>query len=499
MDLHTLTIPEASKGLAEKKFSSVELTNAILERIEATDKDIHSFVTVTKDEAISAANEADARIQKGEHSPLTGIPASIKDVLATKGVKTTACSNILRNYTAPYDATSVSKLKKQGSVTVGKVNCDAFAHGASTENSDFGASKNPHDLSRVPGGSSGGSSSCIAAQQAIYSIGTDTGGSIRQPAAFCGVSSIKPTYGRVSRYGLFSMTSSTDCVSPMAKTVEGLAYILESIAGKDSFDSTTLEKPVPRYSDELRKADISSFTVGVPKEYFTDGMNEGVRKAVEEAIEVYSKMGAKVVPVSLPHTEFAVPVYYIITPSEVSSNLARYDGIRYGYSAITDKELSEEVQNLFDVYAKSRKAGFGDETKRRIMIGTYALSSGYYDAYYKQASKVRTLIRQDFHDVFKSVDALAVPTTPKVAFKLGSQDDDPLQMYLEDIFVAPASLAGMPAMSIPCGFAHPNDDDTIELPVGLQLIAPQFEETRLFQLGHIFQQETDWHTKLPQV
>lgn len=499
MDLHTLTIPELVKGLASKQYSSVEVAKSYLKRIKSTDMQLNSFITVTEKQALKQAKVVDALRASGEElSPIAGIPASVKDVLATKGVKTTASSKILAEYIAPYNATTIDRLEKKGMVMLGKTNCDAFAHGASTENSEFGPSHNPWDINRVPGGSSGGSASSVAGLQSAYSIGTDTGGSIRQPASFCGITALKPTYGRVSRNGLFSMTSSTDVIGPMTRTVEGAAYILEAIAGKDRFDATTLDRPVPRYHAELAKGNIKGMKIGIPKEYFSDAIIPGVRTVIYQAIETYKSMGAEIIEVSLPHTSMAVAVYYILTPSEVSSNLARYDGIRYGFSASTDPKLSKEVESLIDVYTKSRAFGFGDETKRRIMIGTYALSSGYYDAYYRKASKVRTLIRQDFNTVFKEVDMLLTPATPKVAFKLGEQSENPLQMYLEDIFVAPASLAGLPALVIPAGFSHASDDDTINLPVGVQLIAPQFEEAKLLQAGYRFQQETDYHMQTPQ-
>ncbi len=497
MSLEKLTIEEAVTGLKNKQFSSVDLTKACIDQIEKTEDSLHAFVTIDKEGALAQAQLADQLIANGEAKPLTGIPGSIKDVLATKGLKTTACSKILENYTPPYNATAVQKLVDLGFVNLGKNNCDEFAHGASTENSVNGPSHNPWDITRVPGGSSGGSAVTVAAHQSFYSLGTDTGGSIRQPASFCGISAIKPTYGRVSRHGLFSMTSSTDVIGPMARTVEGLASILESIAGKDDNDSTTLDLPVPQYHAELKKGEIKGLKIGVPKEYFSESLDPKVKEQVQASIEWFTSQGAEIKEVSLPHTEFAVAVYYILTPSEISSNLARFDGIRYGYSVVNDPDHQDELTSLEDVYTKTRKYGFGDETKRRIMLGTYALSSGYYDAYYKQAQKVRTLIRQDFDQAFKEVDVLLTPTSPKVAFKLGAQNQDPLQMYLEDIFVAPASLAGLPALSVPCGLASPNDDDTIQLPVGMQLIAPQFEETRLLQLGYLYQQATDWHTKLP--
>lgn len=495
-----LTLAQASEGLKEKKFSATELTEASLDHIQKTEPTLKAFVTVSGDEARAQAAKIDGARAKGEElSPLAGVPASIKDVLATKGILTTACTNILKNYTPSYNATVVQKLSDQGMVMVGKSNCDAFAHGASTENSDFGPSRNPWDPSRVPGGSSGGSAANIAAQQVFYTLGTDTGGSIRQPASYCGITSLKPTYGRVSRYGLFSMTSSTDVVAPMAKTVEDIAIIMEAISGQDGMDSTTLPKPVPRYHADLKKASLKGVKIGVPKEYFVDGMLPQARQNVEDAIKELEKQGAVIVPISLPYTSYAVAVYYIITPSEVSSNLAKYDGIRFGYSVVNDKEHAAEVKSLNDVYTKTRRYGLGDEAKRRIMLGTYALSSGYYDAYYKKASQVRTLIRRDFDEAFKQVDLIATPTSPKVAFKIGALQGDPLQMYLEDIFVAPASLAGVPAMNLPCGFAATPEDGTISLPVGLQLIAPQFEESRLFSAGHAYQQVTDWHKKFPEI
>lgn len=493
MDLHTLTIPEAVKGLESKQFSAVELTKDCLEQIKSTDGNLNAFITVDEQGSLDAAKAADAMLEAGKGHALTGIPGAAKDVLATKTMRTTACSKILEPYTPPYTATAIARLQDQGSIVVGKNNCDEFAHGASTENSAFGVTKHPLDSTRVPGGSSGGSAAAVASQQVLYSLGTDTGGSIRQPASFTGIVAMKPTYGRVSRNGLFSMTSSTDVVGPMTRTVEGAAYVLEAIAGKDPKDATTLSMPVPHYQKELGNLDVKDLTIGIPKEYFTDAIQPQVRAAVDKAIEWYQQKGATIKEVSLPHTEFAVAVYYIITPCEISSNLARFDGIRYGYSASTDANKEDEVQSLLDVYEKTRRYGFGPEAKRRIMIGTYALSSGYYDAYYKQASKVRTLIRNDFANAFKDVDLLLTPTCPKVAFKIGEQSDDPLQMYLEDIFVAPASLAGLPALSLPCGFAAAPDDATISLPVGMQLIGPQFSELKLLQAGHAYQQETNWH------
>ena len=491
MDLVKKTIPELIEGLSSKAFSAVELTQSYFQRIKATDEKLNSFITLSEDMALEEAMLVDAlRANDEKLSPLAGIGASIKDIIATKGVKTTACSKILENYIAPYDATGVARLKERGMIMLGKNNCDEFAHGASTEYSAFKTSHNPWDLERVPGGSSGGSASAVAGLQCAYSMGTDTGGSIRLPAAFTGLTSLKPTYGRVSRRGLFAMTSSTDCLSPIAKTAEGLAYIMEAIAGKDPLDATTLDVPVANYHSDLANASLKGMKIGVPKEYFIEGMNDMVRQSVEAAVEQLKNMGAEIKEISLPHTKYGVAVYYIITPCEVSSNLARFDGVRYGLSK------REESEDLIDQYLKTRKAGFGDETKRRIMLGTFALSSGYYDAYYKKASQVRTLVRQDFDNAFKDVDLIITPSSPNVAFKLGELSSDPLKMYLQDVFMVPSSLAGMPAINLPCGLASPDEDDTIDLPVGMQFIAPQFNESRLLQAAHLFQKETDWHKKV---
>lgn len=496
MQLHQLTIKEADDGLKAKKFSARELTESCLAQIKKTDDKVRSFITVTAELALKQADEIDKKIkQKKKLSPLVGIPASIKDVILTEDILTTASSNILKNYIGVYDATAVAKLKKEGIVILGKTNCDAFAHGASTENSDFGPSHNPWDLARVPGGSSGGSASSVASDQAIYSLGTDTGGSIRQPAAFCGMVGLKPTYGRVSRYGLIAMTSSTDCLSPLTKTVEDAAIVLQAIAGQDKFDSSTPDVSVPDYSKELKKG-IKGLKIGVPREYFIEGMNKEVTKRVREAIKQLSELGATVKEISLPHTKYAVAAYYIITPSELSTNLARFDGIKYGYSIVNDP-AADKAGNLFEVFTKSRRNGFGSEAKRRIMIGTHSLSSGYYDAYYLQASKVRTLLRQDFEKAFAKVDIIAAPTSPNVAFKIGAQVDDPLKMYLEDVFLTAASLAGQPAISIPCGFAAPEDEPDKKLPVGLQLIGKHFDEVGLLRAAYAYEQSTDWHQQKP--
>lgn len=500
MDAHKLNFSQTIEALQKKEVSAQDLATAYLDHIEKTDGDLNTLITFTKEEALSQAKEVDAKRAAGEElGPLAGIPLTVKDVLSTKGIRTTACSKILDQYVPAHDATAYKRLRDAGMILLGKSNCDEFAHGASTENSAYGVSHNPWDLTRVPGGSSGGSAANVAAKQALASIGTDTGGSIRQPAGFCGISALKPTYGRISRYGLIAMTSSTDVVAPMSHDVTGLAHLMEAMSGKDPLDATSLDKPVPRYAQELSKANLKGKVIGLPKEYFTDDILPQVRQRVDEAIDVFKSMGAEVKEISLPHSSMAVAVYYIVTPSEVSSNLARFDGIRYGYSVSTDAAHAQEIKSLTDVYTKSRRYGLGDEAKRRIMLGTYALSSGYYDAYYKKASKVRTLIRRDFDEAFTGVDLILTPVSPKVAFKIGEQKNNPLQMYLEDVFVAPASLAGLPALAVPCGFAQADDDDTMQLPVGLQLIAPQFEETRLLQAGYLYQTQTSWHEQMPKI
>lgn len=496
MEIKELDIQKAGEGLRKKEFSSVELTKACLDRIGATDDKLKSFITLTGDLAIKEAEEADRRIQAGEEGPLLGIPASIKDIVLTKNVLTTAASNILKNYIPAEDATLMSKLNAEGMVMLGKVNCDAFAHGSSTENSDFFTSHNPWDLDRVPGGSSGGSASSVAGGQCFYSIGTDTGGSIRQPASFCGLTGLKPTYGRISRYGLISMTSSTDCPSIMAKTAADVAVVLGAIAGEDKRDSTTSSKSVDDYIAHIRKGDIKGLRIGMPKEYFVEGMNKDIEKCVKDAIAKLQELGAEVVEISLPHTKYAVPAYYIITPSEVSSNLAKFDGIRFGYSAESDPDT--EVKTLRDVYMKSKGKGFGSEAKRRIMLGTYALSSGYYDAYYLKAQKVRALIKQDFDEAFQKVDTIIVPTAPSVAFKIGEHSDNPLEMYLGDIFLSAISLAGLPAVSAPCGFVKP-DDGEIPMPVGMQIIGKPFDEKTILSVADIYEKNSNWLSNKPAI
>ncbi|PIZ55851.1 Asp-tRNA(Asn)/Glu-tRNA(Gln) amidotransferase GatCAB subunit A [bacterium (Candidatus Torokbacteria) CG_4_10_14_0_2_um_filter_35_8] len=485
--LNSLTLSETHNGLRKKKFSSSELTQACLTQIEKFDDKIKAFVTVSKEEALKQADMADRKIAKKEDldKPLLGIPVAVKDVLCTENIKTTACSNILANFIPPYDATVVKIIKRQGGVILGKANCDAFAHGASTENSDFFPTHNPWDLSRVPGGSSGGSAAATAADMCIYSLGTDTGGSVRFPAAFCSVVGIRPTYGRVSRYGLIAMTSSTDTIGPIAKSVLDTAIVLKEISGKDEKDSTTSIKLIDDYKKYLNRP-IKDLKLGLPKEFFVeDGMEEGVRKVTDDAIKTLERLGAKVKTVSLPHSQYAVACYYIITPCEVSANLARFDGIKYGYS-------SKNADSLLEVYTKSRKEGFGAEAKRRIMIGTYALSAGYYDAYYLQAQKVRTVIKKEVEEVLREVDLLITPVSSHVPFKIGEKTSDPLQMYLEDIFMSAAAMAGIPAISIPCGFSE-------DLPVGLQIMGNYFDEKRVLNLAYVYEQTTGWYKRKPKL
>ncbi|PIR12738.1 Asp-tRNA(Asn)/Glu-tRNA(Gln) amidotransferase GatCAB subunit A [Candidatus Falkowbacteria bacterium CG11_big_fil_rev_8_21_14_0_20_39_10] len=485
MKLNQLTIKEASKLLQEKKITSVELTKACLARIKEVDGKIKACLTVCEKEALAEAKRADEMIKRGEKSELLGIPYIAKDNILTKGIRTTAASKILENYIAPFDATIIKKLKKAGAVLLAKANLDEFAHGASTENSAYGPTHNPWDLTRVAGGSSGGPAAAVAADMCIFALGTDTGGSIRCPASFCSVVGLKPTYGRSSRFGLMAMTSSTDVPGPITKTVEDAAIILKAMAGHDKNDATTPAEKVPDYCQELSSdSELSSLKIGVPEEFF-QGADKGVKEAVEKAIEKLKDLGAKIIPIKLPHAKYGIPVYYIITPSEVSSNLARFDGIKYGLSVKESKDLQE-------VYFKSRGKGFGPEAKRRIMLGTYALSAGYFDAYYLQAQKVRTIIKNELDSELKKLDAIATPVQPGTAFKIGEQVDDPLKMYLEDLFVAPASLAGLPAISVPAGFSK-------GLPVGMQIIGRRFDEGMLFRIGHQFEKATKWHEKKPVV
>jgi len=474
-----LTIHEAYKLLKSKKVSSVELTKAALGRIEKVEGDVKALVTVTGELALKQARQADKRIAAGDMNPLTGVPCIIKDVICTKGVKTTCSSKILENFTPPYDATVMTKLKGCGAVMLGKANMDEFAMGSSTENSAFFTTRNPWDLKRVPGGSSGGSAAAVAAAEAIYALGSDTGGSIRQPASFCSVTGLKPTYGRVSRYGLVAFASSLDQIGPLTQDVTDAALVLNAISGHDECDSTSVPLPVPDYTQCLT-GDIKGMKLGIPKEYFAEGMQPGVADAVNKAIAGLEEMGAKIDRnVSLPSTPYALAVYYIIAPSEASANLARYDGVKYGYSC-------QDADNMWEAMEKTREYGFGAEVKRRIMLGTYALSAGYYDAYYLKAQKVRTLIRREFDAAFEKYDALVTPTSPSVPFKIGEKVDDPLQMYLSDVFTIPVNIAGLPAISIPAGFVD-------GLPVGLQIIGKPFAEETILKIAHAFQQATDWH------
>jgi aspartyl-tRNA(Asn)/glutamyl-tRNA(Gln) amidotransferase subunit A len=481
MELTDLTIHEMHDLLRSGKVTSAELTEVFLGRIEATDRKVNAFLTVAAEEARAAAEAADRRLAEGNAKPLTGIPVALKDIFVTRGLRTTCASRILDNYHPPYDGTAVARLREQGAVILGKLNMDEFAMGSSNENSAAGPVKNPWNPDRVPGGSSGGSAACVAARQAVAALGTDTGGSIRQPAAHCGVVGLKPTYGRVSRYGVIAYASSLDQVGPLARDVEDCAILLEAVAGYDPADSTSVDLPVPSYRQTLRDG-VEGLRIGLPREYFIEGLDPDVKEALEAAVETYRGLGAETVEVSLPHTRYAVACYYLIATAEASSNLARYDGVRYGVRV-------DEGQGLIDMYMKSRAAGFGPEVKRRIMLGTYALSSGYYDAYYLKAQTVRTLIRRDFLEAFNDVDVILTPVAPTPAFRIGEKTEDPLQMYLSDIFTIPVNLAGTCAMSLPCGFSREG------LPIGLQLIGKPFDEETILRAGHAFEQATEWHKR----
>ncbi|MBI2589921.1 Asp-tRNA(Asn)/Glu-tRNA(Gln) amidotransferase subunit GatA [Candidatus Berkelbacteria bacterium] len=505
MNLAIQTITEASKLLEEGKISSREFTEEHLERIRERDESIHAYLTVDRAGALEAASKSDERRAEGKSlGPLDGIPISIKDVIVTEGIETRAASKMLAGFVPPYDATVVARLKAAGAVILGKVNCDAWAHGSSTENSDFGPSKNPWDLGRVPGGSSGGSAAAVAAGLGLASIGTDTGGSIRQPAALCGVTGLKPTYGRLSRYGLIAMASSLDCPGPLARSAEDCALLFEVMAGRDLLDSTSLPtSPLTPYASSPDRP-LAELKIGLPKEYFAEGLDSQVGAAVNQAVKTLEKLGATIIDVSLPLTPYALPAYYVIMPAEVSSNLARYDGLRYGYSEIRNPK--SEIRNANELIIKNRSLGFGAEAKRRIMMGTYVLSSGYYDAYYKKAMQVRTLIVEDFHQVFDQVDVLATPTSPIPAWKLGEKVNDPLQMYLADIYTVSANLAGIPGISIPCGFVTSSsltgsdsvpDRGSQPLPIGLQLLGNQLDEEKILRVAIAYQRATDWHLYEP--
>lgn len=484
MELTNLAIREAHELLKTKKISSVELTQATLNRIRDTDSKIKSYITVTDELALEQARRADERLAKGENiTPLTGVPYSLKDSLSTRSVRTTCASKILEDYVPQYNATVVDKLNDAGAILLGKTNMDEFGMGSSCENSAFFNTHNPWNLNHVAGGSSGGAAAAVAAGMGLFSIGEDTGGSVRMPAAFCGVTGLKPTYGRVSRYGVISLASSFDCVGPLARNAYDCALVLEAIAGHDSHDSTTYQAKVPQYAANLNKS-IEKMRIGIPKEYFVAGMDAGVESALQEAIRQMEKLGAEIREVSLPHTQYGLPVYYLLQVAEASSNLARFDGMRFGLS------VSENAQDSLDVYLQTRRDGFGDEVKRRIMLGAYALSAGYYDAYYLKAQKTRTLLRRDFETAFASCDILLAPTSPMPAFKLGEKTSDPLAMYLSDVCTVSTNPAGMPALTVPCGFSN-------NLPVGMQLIGKHLDEQTLFQVAHAYQQVTDWHKRLP--
>jgi aspartyl-tRNA(Asn)/glutamyl-tRNA(Gln) amidotransferase subunit A len=472
MDYKDLTLTQAAEMLAKKEISAIELATSALQRVKDIDAEMHAFLHVAEERALDDAKKADEMIAQGESTVLTGIPYALKDNLLAKGLQATAGSKILENYVAAYDATVVKRLGNSNPVLIGKTNLDEFAMGSSTENSAFGPTKNPYDMSLVAGGSSGGSAAAVASGEVLFALGSDTGGSIRQPASFCGVVGLKPTYGRVSRYGAIALGSSLDQIGVFAKTVEDASFAFQAFAGQDSHDTTTLAKPVPDYSQFLRE-DIKGLKVGVPKEYFIDGMDPEVEKIIRDAVKKFEEMGAEVSEVSLPHSNYALACYYIILPVEISANLSRYDGIRYG--------LSVPGKNLEEVYFNSRSQGFGAEPKRRIMIGTYASSAGYFDAYYKKAKQAQALIAKDFKDAFKKFDILLTPTCPTPAFKLGEKVADPLSMYLADVFTVGLNIAGVPGMSVPAGVTSQG------LPVGLQIVASHFAEEKLFHAGFAFQ------------
>jgi aspartyl-tRNA(Asn)/glutamyl-tRNA(Gln) amidotransferase subunit A len=481
MELFELTIHELHEKLKKREVSSVEATRSCLGRIAAVDDRVNAFITVTTEEALQAAGEADRRIAAGEMDTLTGIPVALKDIFLTRGIRTTCASRILRDFIPPYDATSWLKVKERGAVLVGKLNQDEFAMGSSCESSAYGPTKNPWDQTRIPGGSSGGSAACIAAREATATLGTDTGGSIRQPASHCGCVGLKPTYGRVSRYGVIAYASSLDQVGPVTRDVADCAIMLSAVAGYDPQDSTSVNLPVPDYTRALQP-DVKGMKIGLPAEYFIPGLDPEVKSAMDAAIATFSGLGAEFREISLPHTDYAVATYYLIATAEASSNLARYDGVRFGHRA-------DSPQGLIDMYMKSRAEGFGTEVKRRIMLGTYALSSGYYDAYYVKAQKVRTLIMQDFLKAFAGIDVILTPVAPTPAFKIGEKADDPLQMYLSDIFTIPVNLAGTCGIAVPAGISGEG------LPIGLQLIGAPFGEETILHAAYAFEQATEWHKK----
>jgi aspartyl-tRNA(Asn)/glutamyl-tRNA(Gln) amidotransferase subunit A len=484
--LHQLTIHQLHALLVKKEVTSKEATETLYRRIRETDGRIRAYLLLTEEEAFRQADQVDRKIAKGEEiGDLSGIPLGLKDILCTKGIQTTCASKILEGYVPFYDATVIGELKKKDAVFLGKLNMDEFAMGSSTENSGFQITHNPWDLERIPGGSSGGSAAAVAADECIAALGTDTGGSIRQPAACCGVVGLKPTYGRVSRYGLVAFASSLDQIGPITKDVEDCAILMNAISGYDPRDSTSVKEEVPDYKQSLKK-DVNGIRIGIPKEYFIEGIDPEVEKAVRDAIDFFRKWGAEIQEISLPHTEYAVAIYYIIATAEASSNLARYDGVKYGFR-------SKGYRDLMEMYTQTRARGFGKEVKRRIILGTYVLSAGYYDAYYRKASQVRTLMRKDFDEAFQRVDVIVSPTAPTPAFRIGEKTEDPLQMYLSDIHTIPVNLAGIPAISIPCGFSRQG------LPIGLQLIGKHFDEGMLLRVAYTFEQNTDFHLRKPKL
>jgi len=481
--MHTKSLAELAEGLRNKDFSSEELTKSALNRISQYDSQLNSFISVAEEQALVQARHADAQITSGKLSSLTGIPIAQKDIFCTEGIRTSCASRMLDNFISPYDATVVEKFNAAGAIMVGKTNMDEFAMGSSNETSFYGAVKNPWDTERVPGGSSGGSAAAVAARLVPAATGTDTGGSIRQPAALCGITGIKPTYGRVSRYGMIAFASSLDQAGAMAPSAEDTAIMLNAMAGFDARDSTSIEKEVPDYTAVLNN-DIKGLKIGIPKEYFGEGLDAEVAAKIEQAVDEYKKLGAEIIDISLPNSSLSVPVYYVVAPAECSSNLSRFDGVRFGYRCDDPKDLE-------DLYKRSRGEAFGPEVKRRIMIGTYALSAGYYDAYYLKAQKLRRLISEDFKQAFENVDVIMGPTAPSTAFKIGEKSDDPITMYLSDIYTIATNLAGLPGMSVPAGFSN-------GLPVGLQIIGSYFDEARLLNVAHQYQNVTDWHQQIPE-
>ncbi len=481
--MHEQTVAQLAQGLRDKSFTSVELTRAYLQRISELDQNYNAFITVNEENALNAARTADQRLASGEATPLTGIPVAHKDIFCTRGMLTSCGSKMLGNFVPPYDATVISRFNEAGAIILGKTNLDEFAMGSSNENSHYGPVKNPWDTSLVPGGSSGGSAAAVAAMLAPAATGTDTGGSIRQQAAFCGITGLKPTYGRVSRLGMIAYASSLDQGGPLARTAQDCALLLNTMAGHDPLDSTSAVNAVEDYTLSLNK-NLQGLKIGLPREYFGEGLDSATGEQVRAALKELEAQGASLVDISLPNSDLTIPAYYIIAPAEASTNLSRFDGVRYGHRCA-------DPENLHDLYTRTREEGFGDEVKRRILVGTYALSAGYYDAYYKKAQQARRLIKNDFMDAFERVDIIAGPTTPGPAFGLGAKSDDPIAMYLEDVYTLAVNLAGLPGMSVPAGFVDSK-------PVGLQLIGPHFGEAQLLNVAHRFQQATDWHTRSPQ-